>query len=197
MVKAVIFDLDGVIIQSQKFSERFHEKFGVSMEEFIPALKDIMAKVRKPGAGEAFAYWKPYLDKWGVNLSEEDFFSFWFSAEKEMPELIELAKQIKSKGVKIFILSNNFAERAEYYSKSFSFLNNFDKVYYSWQTGFVKPDKEAFKNLLSENNLKPDECIYFDNSKENIDSANGVGIKSFLFETSAGFEKTLKEYNLI
>ncbi len=103
--------------------------------------------------------------------------------------MIELAKEIKQKGIKIFILSNNFVERADYYKDNFTFIKVFDKVYYSWQTGFVKPDSRAFSNLLSENGLRPDECLYFDNSKENVESAQHLGIKSFVFSDAA----TLKE----
>ena len=197
MIKAVIFDLNGIFIQSHKLSDRFRDKFGVSVEEFLPALKEIMAEVRKPDAGDTFVYWKTYLEKWGLNLTKEEFFDFWFNAEKEIPELVELAKQIKKKGIKIFILSNNFKERAAYYAENFPFLNIFNKVYYSWRTSFVKPSQEAFKNLLSENNLEPEECIFFDNSKENIEVADSLGIKSFLFEKLDSFEKTLKDYYLV
>ncbi len=197
MIKAVIFDLNGVLIQNPKLSNRFQDKFGVSSEEFLPALREIMAKVRKPDAGDAFTYWKPYFEKWGLGLTREDFFDFWFNAEKEAPELIESAKRIKKKGVKIFILSNNFRERAAYYEENFPFLNIFDRVYYSWQTGFAKPNPEAFKNLLLENDLKPEECIYFDDLKENIEVADSLGITSFLFEGLGGFERILKDYQLI
>ncbi|MCK4355061.1 HAD-IA family hydrolase [Candidatus Parcubacteria bacterium] len=118
-----------------------------------------------------------------MELAEEQFFDFWFSAEKEVPEMIELVKKLRNRGVKIFVLSNNFIERANYYKKTFPFLEEiFDKVYYSWQTGFVKPNPEAYKNLLVENNLKPEECIYFDDSKENIEVAKKLGIQSFVFE---------------
>lgn len=139
-------------------------------------------------------YWKPYLAKWGVNLTKEQFFDFWFSAEKEIPELIEIAKKIKEKGIKIFILSNNFLERADYYKQNFKFLGEiFEKVYYSWQTGFVKPNPEAFRSLLIENNLKPGECVYFDNSKENVDVAVDLGMKSFIFEDAESLKKALRD----
>lgn len=193
MIKAVIFDLNGVFIQSPKLSDRFCGEFKVPVEEFMLALNGIMAKVRKPNAGSAFNYWKPYFNKWGVNMSEAEFFDFWFGSEKEVPELIESAKQIKAKGIKIFILSNNFAERAAYYEKKFLFLNIFDKVYYSWQTGFVKPNQKAFEMLLSENGLRAEECIYFDNSPKNIEAASDLGIKSFLFKKTSDLEKTLKK----
>ncbi|KKQ96345.1 MAG: hypothetical protein UT42_C0035G0004 [Candidatus Falkowbacteria bacterium GW2011_GWA2_39_24] len=95
MIKATIFDLNGIFIQSPNLSDRFKESFGVETKDFLLALKEIMAKVRKPDVEDAFNYWKPYLQKWNINLTKENFFNFWFSAEKEVPELTELARQIK------------------------------------------------------------------------------------------------------
>ena len=46
---------------------------------------------------------------------------------------------------------------------------------------------EAYKKLLADNNLQSEECIYFDDSAENVETANNLGIKSFLFE---GADKT-------
>ncbi len=198
MIKAAIFDLNGIFIQGPRLSDRFKEIFGIETKDFLPVLKEIMAKIRKPNAGSAFSHWKPYLERWNVSLTEEQFLDFWFGAEKEIPELIELAKQIKTKGVKVFILSNNFAERADYYKKSSPFLTEIpDKVYYSWQTGFVKPDPQAFKNLLTENNLEPEECIYFDDLEENIKVANDLGMKAFLYNNVIGLEEALRNNRVI
>ena len=197
MIKAVIFDMNGIFVQSPNLSTRFQEKFGVPVEEFLSALKIIMPKVRQAITGDAFVYWEPYLKKWDVNLTKEEFFDLWFSAEKENLELIELAKQIKKKGMKVFILSNNFKERANYYKDNFQFLKEIpDKIYYSWQTGFIKPNPEAFKNLLSENNLKAGECLYFDDQEKNIEVANGLGINAFLFKDIEDFKKVLAKYQL-
>ncbi len=198
MIKAVIFDLNGIFIQGPRLSDRFRDVFGIETKDFLPILKEIMTKIRKPNAGSTFSYWKPYLEKWNINLTEKQFFDFWFNAEKEIPELVELAKQIKKMGVKVFILSNNFAERADYYKKNSPFLTKIpDKIYYSWQTGFVKPDPQAFKNLLIENNFKPEECIYFDDLEENIKVANALEIKAFLYKNVICLEKTLKDNRVI
>lgn len=198
MIKAIIFDLNGIFIQSPNLSTRFQEKFGVPLEEFLPALKEIMAKVKNRNAENSFNYWRPYLEKWGLNLTEEEFFSFWFGAEKENLEVIEIVRQIKKKGIKIFILSNNLKEKSNYYQDSFQFLKEIpDKIYYSWQTGFIKPNPEAFKNVLSENNLEPEECLYFDDQEKNIEAANSLGMNAFLFKNTEDLKRTLVEYQLI
>ena len=193
MIKAVIFDLNGVFIQSPYLSDRFEEKFGVSAKEFLPALREIMARVREPNAEDTFNYWRPYLKKWGVNLIKEKFFDFWFCAEKKNSEMVEIAKRIKKRNIKLFILSNNFKERADYYKQKISFLEEiFDRIYYSWQTGFIKPNLEAYKKILRDNNLQPKECLYFDDLKENIEVANSLGINSFLFKGISQTEEVLK-----
>lgn len=193
MIKAIIFDLNGVFIRSPYLSDRVKDKFGVLTEEFLPVLKEIMDKVRKPDAGDALSYWEPYLEKWGIKSNKEKFLNFWFSGEKELVEMIRLARELKDKGVKLFILSNNFKERSEYYKKHFPFLDElFIKVYYSWQTGFIKPDPMAYKNLLEENKLKPEECIYFDDSEKNVEVASSLGVKAFLFKNAQATKETIK-----
>jgi HAD superfamily hydrolase (TIGR01509 family) len=182
MKKAVIFDLNGVLIVSPMLSDRFRDEHGVPPEKFLPALKIAMASVRMPGAGSLYGYWKPHLDEWGVQMNEQEFLDFWFLAEKENTPMVALARELKAKGVRLFILSNNLSERAEYYKKNFPFLDElFEKVYYSWQTGFIKPDPRCYELLLNENNLKAEECIYFDDSKENVAVAEGLGIESHLY----------------
>lgn len=191
-IKAVIFDLNGVFIKSPKLSDRFEKDFGVSQVEFLPILKTIMAKVRMPKSDTFYSYWKPYLQTWNINFTEKEFYDYCLGAEKENSELIEHVKNLKSRGIKIFALSNNYRERAEYYKKNFDFLNLFDKIYYSWQTGFVKPNKKAYEKLANENDLDYQECIYFDDSAKNIEVARNLGINAYLFNNET---ELIKEIN--
>ena len=162
----------------------------------MPVLKEIMDKVRQPNAGPDFTYWQPYLEKWNVKLSEKEFFDYWFSAEKANEEMLALAKDLKQQGIRLFILSNNFAERAKYYEKTFPWLKElFAKVYYSWQTGFIKPDPRCWQNLLAENNLQPGEYVSFDDLENNIKAAEEFGIKSYLFTDAEDIKNILIDLN--
>lgn len=183
MIKAIIFDLNGVFLKSRYLSERFEEKYGVHESDFLPALKEVMRVVRKPRSGDAFKFWRPHLNKFGVNISKKEFFNFWFSGERLVPGLINYTKELREKGLKIFILSNNFKERTEYYRKNFpEIFENVDEAYFSWETGYVKPDNKAYLNILTQNNLKPGECIYFDDLATNVKIAKKVGIHAYNYE---------------
>lgn len=181
MVKAVIFDLNGVFIHSPKLSDRFEKDFGVPTSEFLPKLSQIMDEVRKPGARSAFSYWEPVFKEWNVHLAETDFLKYWFEAETPSDEMILLANELKIKGIKVITLSNNFKERAEYYEHYPWMHDVVDKTYFSWQTGLIKPDVEAWKRVLADFSLQPSEVLYFDDQDKNLKAAESLGIRSCIF----------------
>lgn len=43
-----------------------------------------------------------------------------------------------------------------------------------------KPDAEIFLQVLEENNLKPEETLFLDDNKGNIEGAAALGIKTLL-----------------
>jgi len=193
MIKAAIFDLNGIFLQSPMLSSRFEQDFGISKEIFVPKLLEIMDKSRKPNAEPAFTYWEPVLHTWNVNLTEREFWDYWFGAEIPSERMINFAKELREKGIKVFILSNNFKERSLYYD-SYQWIHEaVDRVYFSWQTGCVNPDPQAWKLVLSENNLAPEDCIYFDDQQKNLDASISLGIKSYLFTNEVELEKIINE----
>ena len=159
MIKAIIFDLNGIFIQSPKLSSRFEEDFGIPKEDFLEKLERIVAKTRKPGAGPSFVYWSPVLKEWGLKMNEQEFWDYWFKAEKPSEWMIQFSRDLKGKNIKVFILSNNFKERAEYYNHYPWLHEVVDRVYFSWETGFIKTDQKSWQLILDENNLEPEECL--------------------------------------
>lgn len=197
MIKAIIFDLNGVFMLSPKLSDRFQADFNISKEVFLPALSEIMDKVRKPNAEPAFNYWRPYIEEWGISFDEKQFWDYWFNAEKESSEMISLAQEIKQKDVKVIILSNNFKERSNFYNEYPALNQAVDKLYYSWKIGFVKPNPEAWKYVLDANDLKPEECIYFDDQDKNLKAAESLGIKAYMFVDALTTKEILKEQKVL
>lgn len=191
MIKATIFDLNGIFLQSPRLSDRFEKDFGVPTSVFLPKLSEIMEAIRKPNAKPAFEYWKPVLQEWKVELTEKEFWDYWFGAEIPSEKMIAFARSLRQKGIQVFILSNNFKERAEFYGHYPWVHEAVDKIYFSWQTGFVKPDVKAWQFILEENNLHPEECIYFDDQEKNLIASESVGIKAYMFTNEEELEKVV------
>lgn len=194
MIKAVIFDLNGVFIHSPKLSDRFEKDFRVPIADFLPKLSEIMAKVRTPNAGSAYSYWKPVLAQWGITMDETEFWDYWFKAETPSQEMIALAQELKAKGVKVITLSNNFKERSEFYGHYPWMHEAVDRAYFSWQTGLVKPDTKAWKLVLADFNLAPAEAIYFDDQEKNLAAAESLGIKAFMYASPEATQEVISKY---
>ncbi|MBI4433482.1 HAD family phosphatase [Candidatus Uhrbacteria bacterium] len=189
--KAVIFDLNGVFIQSPKLSDRFRDDFGVPPEEFLPALKSALTQARLPGGVDVYTSMRPHLERWGITHTKEEFFHYWFSAEHEVPAMADLARSLRAKGIRVLILSNNFPERSAYYA-DFPFVRDaVDTVYYSWQIGYPKSDPRAYQVVLEREGLRPDECIFFDDQQENVRIAQSLGIASHVFSGIDGVRGVL------
>ena len=45
-------------------------------------------------------------------------------------------------------------------------------------TGLVKPDRNAYEHILKQMHMKPQQALFFDDNKHNIDAASEMGIQS-------------------
>ena len=85
----------------------------------------------------------------------------------------------------IYLLSNtNKIHISEFENKIGSkqykeFYQLFDKVYYSHKIGHRKPNAEAFKIIIEENNLIAEEILFIDDSPQHIEGAKKLGIKTY------------------
>jgi len=110
----------------------------------------------------------------------------------------ELLLQVK-KQYRTFLLSNINAIHYDYvhqYLKSeFNVDNNdqfFEKVYYSHLTGKRKPEPAIFEQVLHENNLKPAETLFIDDSPQHLETAKALGMQTFLMTAPDTIQKFFK-----
>jgi putative hydrolase of the HAD superfamily len=54
----------------------------------------------------------------------------------------------------------------------------FDRTYYSHLIGYRKPEKESYQLVLDENELKPEETLFIDDTLPNIEGATAVGVQT-------------------
>ena len=78
-IKGILFDADGVIINSEKFSVPYQKKFNVHVDEITPFFKGEF-KECIVGRADLVKIIQPWLQKWKWKGSAEEFLEFWFKA---------------------------------------------------------------------------------------------------------------------
>ena len=115
----------------------------------------------------------------------------WIYNIPEIDGMKELVSYIKNTyGVKILLLSNishYFADHAG----EIECLKEFDGFVFSARIGLVKPSFEIFDYMCKKFDIVPDETVFVDDNRGNIDGANRFGIHGYLFDGDA---QRLKDY---
>lgn len=196
MIKNIVFDMGGVLIDF--IWEKVYRERGLS--------GDVLEKVAK-----ATVYSEQWVECDRDVLTHDEICELFIkndpTVEKEiriafhhMGEMIkkfsysdEWVKSFKDKGYKIFILSN-FSREAYYEcGDNLSFTKYADGQIISCDHKLVKPDREIYEKLLSEYNLKADECVFMDDVLKNVEGAKRAGLHAFVFENVEDAKVKLRE----
>jgi FMN phosphatase YigB (HAD superfamily) len=93
--------------------------------------------------------------------------------------------QLISSQYRVFLLSNadrTHIDRFEHrigISFARDFYNCFEKVYFSFEFGFRKPDIKAFQLIINNHNLTPKKTLFIDDLKKNTKAAKKVGLQTW------------------
>ena len=97
---------------------------------------------------------------------------------------VALMHWFKSKGYKIYALSNGDADTIKLYQKQYpAVMQQFDQVFYSAQTKKLKPSPDCFKDLLDTTGLAAENCYFFDDQMENVTAALKLDFKAYCATT--------------
>ncbi|ADU24270.1 HAD family hydrolase [Ruminococcus albus] len=98
---------------------------------------------------------------------------------RDKASTVPLITTLRSKGYKIFFLSNYF----EYLMHVFplNFLPHFDGGVFSCYEHVVKPDKRIYEILCERYGLEKSECVFIDDSEKNVKGAEAVGMKAIWY----------------
>lgn len=184
MIKAILFDADGVVIKAREvfFSQKIAIKQGVSSDIVRPFfIKDLRsAFIGKLDIKESL---KNYLPNWKWQGSVEEFLKYWFEAESQRDEkVLEYVEEQRSKGIICYIATDREPYWADYLVNTIKLKEYFDGFFFSYDVGYMKDEKEFFIEVINRLKLKPEEIAYFDDDPKNVDVAKGVGINAILYK---------------
>lgn len=112
---------------------------------------------------------------------------------KPKEQTIEIIGQLKKRNYKLFVLSNMPHETWKHLKKTYPVFPLFDGLVASCDVGMIKPEAEIYQYILNKFNLIPQETLFIDDMKENIEAAKVQGINGIVFESPEKLEKQLKE----
>ena len=110
----------------------------------------------------------------------------WFEmCNGEIAGMLEIIQDLKAKGVGVYGLTNWPAETFEEARRRFKTIASIDNYIVSSYVKLAKPEPAIFKLLLSKFNLKPQECVFIDDRKDNVDAAIALGMSGIVYPGTA------------
>lgn len=94
-----------------------------------------------------------------------------------------LIKNLHKEGYNLY-LASNFSEKVYDVVKRFSLDKFFKGHVFSYEEKVVKPSVGFFDIMLKRYSLVPDECVFIDDLKENVEGAEKRGIHGFVFKNN-------------
>ena len=73
----------------------------------------------------------------------------------------------------------------------------FDQTFLSYETGLIKPDKDAFELVVKSFDCSPDEVLFFDDSQMNVEAAAEYGLHAVLAIGIDDVKETLENRRIL
>jgi putative hydrolase of the HAD superfamily len=67
--------------------------------------------------------------------------------------------------------------------REFNWIHRFDVLVWSFQLGIAKPDPAIYRHTLDELGSRPEETLFIDDKRENVEAARALGIQAIQYST--------------
>ena len=185
----VIFDFFGVVVdwKSEYVIPSLAKYAGVSEAEFKQGMKKDLAlcDIGKISVGELFSRLGGLF---GVDPSGlERLFRACLEDKAKLDEgVVRIIQSIPGS----VLLSNQMPLHAEF-ARSKGWFSCFSRLFLSFEIGKAKPSPDAYKFVLKELSVKPDEAVFIDDKQENVDGARAVGMHAICFHDAVQLQRDL------
>ena len=102
-------------------------------------------------------------------------------------------QELKSRGYKVYYLSNFSDQVYRDCTDALDFLPFMDGGILSYREQLIKPDAAIYRLLLSRYSMKAEESVFLDDTPSNVEAALALGIHGICFRTKEQAEEELKK----
>lgn len=176
-IKAVIFDLDGVIVSTDDYHFRAWEK--MADEEGIYFDREINERLRGVSRMESLEIIlerssKKYTEKEKIELAERKNYYYRqllndLSPKDILPGVTKVLEELKEKGIKIAIGSSS--KNTPMILNKIGLADCFDAVADGNDIKNSKPDPEVFLLAASKLNINPESCLVVEDADAGVEAA--------------------------
>ena len=109
-------------------------------------------------------------------------------------ESVDILKKLKDKNYECYVLSNWSAETFAGMTDDYPFLKLFDGLLISGEDKLMKPDSAIYELAKNRFNLNPEETIFIDDKRENIEAAKGLDFKTIHLADPKNIEIEINQF---
>lgn len=199
-MKDIVFDFGGVLVDWNP--RHLYKKVFASAEEMEWFLGNVCTPAwnAQQDGGRSFAQavseLKVEYPKYAAQI--EDFYNRWDETlAGPIKGAVEILRELKSKGLRIYGLTNWSAETFPIAFERFDFFKLLDGIVVSGEEGLIKPDPEIYKRLLQRFDLQAPNCIFIDDNAGNIAAAKALGFEGIVFTTALELRQELTRRGIL
>ncbi|MFD2442495.1 HAD family hydrolase [Bacillus sp. CGMCC 1.16607] len=187
MIKAVIFDLDGTLLNRdasvQKFIEQQYERLN-DWVGHIPKERYTSRFIELDTRGYVWKdkVYQQLVDEFNINGVSWGFFlqdyldNFQYSCVP-FPNLIQMLETLKSKAIRLGMITNGIGQFQMDNIKALGIENCFDSILISEWEGIKKPNPDIFKRAMSLLHVSANESMYVGDHPENdMNGCKNIGM---------------------